>query len=143
MTALRNLTALIVGVAASMVVNMSIIIAGSAVIPPPPGIDVSNPDSLAANIHRFTPAHFAVPFLAHAVGTLAGAFVAHVVAASRRWTFAWVVGLVGLAGGIAASRMIPAPMWFVALDLLAAYLPMAWIGGTLASKARPESSAGA
>jgi hypothetical protein len=24
--------------------------------------------------------------------------------------------------------MIPAPTWFIALDLLAAYLPMAWLG---------------
>jgi hypothetical protein len=24
--------------------------------------------------------------------------------------------------------MIPAPTWFIALDLLAAYIPMAWLG---------------
>ena len=32
-----------------------------------------------------------------------------------------------LCGGVAASFMIPAPAWFIALDLLAAYLPMAWL----------------
>ena len=27
--------------------------------------------------------------------------------------------------------MIPAPAWFIALDLIVAYIPMAWIGGRL------------
>jgi hypothetical protein len=27
--------------------------------------------------------------------------------------------------------MIPAPAWFIALDLIAAYLPMAWLGAKL------------
>jgi hypothetical protein len=36
--------------------------------------------------------------------------------------------VVFLCGGVAASFMIPAPAWFITLDLLAAYLPMAWLG---------------
>jgi len=56
---------------------------------------------------------------------------------------AWVVGALGLAGGIAAARMIPAPTWFVVLDLVVAYLPMAWLGGLLAAgggRAEPRGS---
>jgi hypothetical protein len=30
--------------------------------------------------------------------------------------------------GVAASFLIPAPAWFIALDLVAAYLPTAWLG---------------
>lgn len=41
--------------------------------------------------------------------------------------FAWVIGGGFLAGGVAAAFMIPAPAWFIALDLLLAYLPMAWL----------------
>lgn len=37
-------------------------------------------------------------------------------------------------GGIAAAFMIPAPAWFVVLDLAVAYLPMAWIGGKLGDR---------
>ncbi len=29
--------------------------------------------------------------------------------------------------------MVPSPMWFNALDLIGAYLPMAWLGGKLAA----------
>lgn len=74
------------------------------------------------------------PFLAHALGTLVGALVTFRLATSRKTALAWVVGIVGLAGGIAAARTIPAPTWFVALDLLGAYLPMAWLGSMLARR---------
>jgi hypothetical protein len=139
MTALRNFLALVVGLFLGGLVNMGLVTAGPAVFPLPAGIDVTKPESLAASIHLFEPRNFVFPFLAHALGTFVGAFVAHAAAASRRWLFAWIVGVVFLGGGIAAARMIPAPGWFVALDLVAGYIPMAWFGGTLASRLRPES----
>jgi hypothetical protein len=37
--------------------------------------------------------------------------------------------------------MIPAPKWFLAVDLLLAYLPMAWLGGTLAGRLRGKPTA--
>ena len=40
---------------------------------------------------------------------------------------AYAIGAFFLLGGVAASFMIPAPGWFIALDLLAAYIPMAWL----------------
>jgi hypothetical protein len=49
-----------------------------------------------------------------------------------------VIGVVFLCGGVAASFMIPAPAWFIALDLLAAYLPMAWLGIQMGSRIRQE-----
>ncbi len=47
----------------------------------------------------------------------------------RRVTPAFVIGSVFLIFGIAMCFMIPAPAWFIALDLTVAYIPMAWIGG--------------
>jgi hydrogenase-4 membrane subunit HyfE len=84
------------------------------------------------------PKHFVFPFLAHALGTLVGALTAHLIAASRRSVFAYVIGGLNLAGGIAASFMIPAPTWFIALDLLVAYLPMAWLASKLGRTLRKE-----
>jgi hypothetical protein len=69
-----------------------------------------------------------MPFLAHAVGTLAGALAAYLIAARYKAQIAYVIGAVFLCGGVAACFMIPAPAWFMALDVLAAYLPMAWLG---------------
>jgi len=46
--------------------------------------------------------HFLLPFLAHALGTLVRAAVAFAVAGSRRSVFAYSLGLLFLAGGVAA-----------------------------------------
>jgi hypothetical protein len=91
-------------------------------------VDVNSAESLSKAMHLFEPRHFIMPFLAHAVGTFAGALAAFLIAATFRTQIAYVIGAVFLCGGVAASFMIPAPAWFIALDLLAAYLPMAWLG---------------
>jgi hypothetical protein len=127
MAIIRNIFAVVVGFVAGSVVNMVLVMVGPRIVPAPAGVDVSNAESIAASIHLFEPKHFLFPFLAHALGTFAGALVAFLIAASHRTVFAFVVGVLFLAGGIAASFMIPAPTWFIALDLVAAYLPMAWL----------------
>ncbi len=101
---------------------------------------MSDAKSLAAVIHLLAPRHFLFPFLAHAVGTLAGALAAHLVASTHRSALAYVIGALFLAGGIAAACMIPAPAWFIALDLLVACLPMAWLGTRLGRGLRPGSA---
>ena len=131
MAILRNILAVIVGLAVGAGVNMSLIVLGPLVIPPPLGVDVADAQSLSTSMHLFESKHFLFPFLAHALGTLAGALTAFLIAASYRSVFAYAVGAVSLAGGIAATLMIPAPMWFMILDLVVAYIPMAWIGTML------------
>lgn len=125
---LRNVLAVLAGLAIGGAINMAIITASPSVIPPPAGVDVTNAESLKASIHLFQPRHFVMPFLAHALGTLAGAIVAFLIAATHRARLAYVIGVVFLVGGIAAAYMIPAPAWFIALDLIVAYIPMAWLG---------------
>ena len=115
---------------------MAIITLSPSLISPPAGVDVTNAESIGKAMHLFGPRHFIMPWLAHALGTLVGAFVAYRIAASYKVRMAYAIGVFYLCGGVAASFMIPAPAWFIALDLLAAYLPMAWLGirlGTLAA----------
>ena len=131
---LRNTLAVIAGIVIGSAVNMALILAGPAIIAPPVGVDMSNADGLKAGMHLLEPRHFVVPFLAHAIGTLAGAIAAYLIAASHKASFAFTIGVVFLAGGIAASFMIPAPAWFIALDLLAAYLPMAWLATRIGAR---------
>lgn len=125
---LRNALALLAGIAIGGGVNLALIALSPSLIPPPAGVDVNSAESLSEAMHLFEPRHFIVPFLAHAVGTLAGALAAYLIAASYRAHIAYIIGAVFLCGGVAASFMIPAPTWFITLDLLAAYLPMAWSG---------------
>lgn len=124
---LRNALAVVGGVVVGGVVNMAIVTAGPALIPVPAGVNVNDPESLSSAMHLFEPRHFVMPFLAHALGTLAGSLAAWLIAATHRRAISYAIALLFLCGGIAASFMIPAPAWFIALDLLVAYVPMAWI----------------
>lgn len=131
---LRNVLALLAGIAIGGAVNMALITLGPSLVPLPPGVDPSDAESLSKAMHLFEPRHFVMPFLAHAIGTLAGAIAAYLIAATHKALLAYVIGAVFLCGGVAASFMIPAPAWFIALDLLAAYMPMAWLGIQIGSR---------
>lgn len=124
---IRNILALLAGLVIGGAVNMALITLSPSLIAPPAGVDVTNAESLAKAMPLFEPRHFLMPFLAHAIGTLVGALLAYLIAATYKARFAFVIGVAYLCGGIAATLMIPAPSWFILLDLLAAYLPMAWI----------------
>jgi hypothetical protein len=138
-TVLRYILAVIGGLVVGGGINMSLVVLGPMMIPPPPGLDVTDARSLSANLHLLEARHFVFPFLAHALGTLAGALAAFLIAGRHGSVFAYAVGAVFLAGGVAAAFMIPAPTWFIALDLLLAYIPMAWIGTMIGRRvaARP------
>ena len=81
---LRNVLAILAGIAIGGVVNMALITLSPSLIPPPAGVDVSNAESLSKAMHLFEPRHFVMPFLAHALGTLAGALAAYLIAATWR-----------------------------------------------------------
>ncbi|MGL6072849.1 MAG: hypothetical protein ACRC8S_01680 [Fimbriiglobus sp.] len=134
MKVVRNVLAVIVGLVVGGSVNMGLVMLSPIVIPPPVGVDVTDAKSLADSIHLFEPKHFVFPFLAHALGTLSGSLVAFVIAGSYRAVFAYVIGGLTLLGGIAAAFMIPAPVWFIVLDLGAAYLPMSWLATQLGKR---------
>ena len=133
--ALRGILATVLGVVVGAATNMTIILVGSRLVPPPAGVDVNDPESINAHLGEYPPIQFAVPFLAHALGTLVGAMVATLVAAGRQTIPAFIVGAMFLLGGVAMVRMLPdTPPWFIALDLGVAYLPMAWLGNRLAAR---------
>lgn len=133
-TALRIILALLAGLILGSLVNMGLIQWGGRLVPPPAGADVTTMEGLKASIHLFQPKHFLFPFLAHALGTLAGAFFAAWLAPSRRMVLALIVGGLFFVGGVISCIAIPAPRWFMAVDLVFAYFPMAWLGCKLSPK---------
>lgn len=124
----KNILAVVLGIIIGVIVNMGLILMSSSIIPPPEGADVTTTEGLKASIHLFEAKHFIMPFLAHALGTLVGAWAAARIATNRQFTFAMIIGLFFLLGGIVNSIQIPAPSWFIGVDLIFAYLPMAWLG---------------
>lgn len=130
----RNFLAVVLGFLVGGLVNMALVTAGPKVFPPPAGADMTTAAGIAAAMPQLQPEHFVFPFLAHALGTFVGAFIAYVGGRSHRTLLAGLIGGLTLFGGITAAFMIPAPAWFIAADLLLAYVPMAWLAILLGRK---------
>ncbi len=134
--------AVVAGFAIGSAVNFGLIMLGGKLIAPPAGADVSTMEGLRTSLHLFEPRHFVFPFLAHALGTLAGATTACLLSTRRTAGPAYTVGLLFLLGGIANVIMLPAPMWFNATDLVLAYLPFAWLGQRIAQGHTQRTASG-
>jgi hypothetical protein len=131
---LRNILGVVAGVIIGGAANMGIILLSSSVIPPPEGADVTTMEGLQASMHLFEPKHFLMPFLAHAIGTLVGAYIAAFIATDKKMVFALGISAWFLLGGTINVFMLPSPMWFTVVDLVFAYLPMAYVAGKLAMR---------
>ena len=131
---IRNILVVIAGAILGSAINMGIIMVSGSIIPPPNGADVTTMEGLKESMHLFQPKHFIFPFLAHALGTFAGAFLAAIIAVDHKMKFALGIGFFFLLGGITNIFMLPSPTWFTILDLIGAYIPMAYFAGKLVSK---------
>jgi len=131
---LRNILAVIIGGVVGMIVNMGIVMLGPNLIPTPEGYDPSTVESMKEGFHLLSPKHFLTPWLAHALGTLIGAFTTAKIAVSRHKMLSLFIGIFFLLGGISMIAMVPSPTWYTIIDLTGAYIPMAWLGYNLASR---------
>ncbi|HKX87283.1 MAG TPA: hypothetical protein VJL37_11475 [Flavobacterium sp.] len=136
MKMLRNILVVILGLLIGGFINMKIIVYGSSVVKYPSGVDPTNAESLKAGMHLLGFKHFMIPFIAHAIGTLIGAFIASKLGASKHFILAMIVGGFFLLGGISMVFILPAPVWFCLLDILVAYIPMAYLGWKLSGRGK-------
>jgi hypothetical protein len=128
---LRNALAVVAGFVAANLVIMVVTMSSGYVVAPPAGADMNSAEGLRAAMPRMTPLHFLMPFLAHALGALTGGLVAARAAASHRMNMALVLGGIFFVIGVVMVKLVGGPLWFIALDLVVAYVPMAWLGGKL------------
>lgn len=136
---LKNILSVILGWVVGSFVNMGLIKAGHILLPIE-GIDPDNMDALVAVMPTLSYEYFIFPFLAHALGTFSGAIVASLVAFNNKMKFALVVGVLFLIGGIMVNYMIPGPTWFAVIDIVFAYIPMAYIGSRIAERITANQS---
>ena len=129
----KNIIAIVCGWFIGSLVNMGLIEAGHTLIPIE-GLDPNDMKTLAKVMPSLSAKYFIFPFLAHALGTLIGAIVTGLIAASHKMKFSLAIGALFLLGGIAVSFILPAPIWFIACDIIIAYIPMAWLGGLIVLK---------
>lgn len=132
---LRNTLAVIAGLVVGSVVNMSILLISDSIIPAPNGADISTTEGLKATMHLFEPKHFLFPFLAHAIGTFAGALTTALIAVKHKTKLAYGIGAFFLFGGLVTNFFtLPSPIWFSLVDLIFAYIPMAYLASKIAVK---------
>lgn len=129
----RNILSVIGGWFIGSIVNMSLINLGHS-LKPIEGLDVNDMEAFAAVVPKLSAEYFIFPFLAHALGTFVGAIAAALIAGNKKRTFALVIGVLFLVGGVVVNLMLPGPIWFTALDIIFAYIPMAWFGWVLTNK---------
>lgn len=138
----RNFCAVVVGLILGGSVNMAIVMLGPVLIPLPEGVDMSDMSQFAENLQKLEPRNFIAPWLAHALGTLVGAFSAAKLSADRGWFLAVVVSCVFLMGGVTMVVGYGGPIWFAFVDLGFAYLPMGYVGAKAALARRELNVAG-
>ena len=127
----RNVLAVVFGIISGSVANMSLVNLGHYILPIE-GLDPSDMEAMVEIMPTLSYEYFVFPFLAHAVGTFVGGFLAYTIAVTKRMIFAFSIGFFFLLGGITVNLMIPGPIWFALLDIVVAYIPMAWLAGILA-----------
>lgn len=132
---MKSILLSILGLFIGAVTNGLIVQLGTQLIAAPAGQDLSTEKGLAAAMANMQPIHFLFPFLAHAIGTFLGAFFVSKMKVERSLIHAMAIGFAFLAGGIMMVISLPeTPLWFILLDLILAYLPMAYLGYRLGNK---------
>ena len=122
----KNIAIVLLGIIFGLIVNIGLIILGVTIFPPPENFETMN----AIN---WDLKYFIFPFLAHSIGTLSGALIVSKLSNKSSIILPLIVGLYFLMGGIYMITILPAPMWFVLLDVILGYIPMALLGWKLAN----------
>ena len=126
-TIIKNILVLLGGCIFGSVINMALIIAGNQLIPVADGMNLM--DATMWEIK-----YFIFPFLAHAIGTLSGAFIVAKYTVCYHMILAICIGIFFQLGGISMVFIMPAPVWFIVADLSLAYIPMGLFGWKLSGK---------
>ncbi len=133
-TTLRNILITIAGCILGSFVNGGIINISGSIIPPPEGADTQTMEGLKTSMVLFEPKHFLFPFLAHAIGTLVGAYLAARFVTAKPLRPAMIISGLFFMGGAYMVVQLPSPLWFSAVDLVGAYFPMGYLAVRLAAK---------
>jgi len=134
---IKNILAIVFGWLGGSLVNMGLIQTGHALFPIE-GVDINDMTALAEVMPTLDFKYFIFPFLAHALGTLVGAAIAYLIAANHKMKFAIAIGVLFLLGGIMVNYMLTGPTWFTVLDIVIAYIPMAYLGSSIVKKIGPK-----
>ena len=134
---LRNAAAAVAGIVTAFLLIMLVEKVGLIIYPPPADLDFSDPEAVRPYIATLPFLALLVPMIAWVVGAFAGTVVACKIGTANPLLFAAIVGGLVLAGTITNLILIPHPVWFSVVSLIA-IAAGAWIAVRVASGKNAE-----
>ena len=129
----RTILGILAGMVTAWLLIMVCQFASGRLYPPPPGMDLTQPDQLAAFIAQAPVAAMVLVVVSWVLGAFIGGWVAAKVAREHPLFAALMIGVLVLAGVVANNTMIPHPLWMTVLGVLLP-LPAAWLGARMARR---------
>lgn len=129
---IRNVAGAIAGVVTAFVLVMLIEKVGHLIYPPPTDLDFSDPEAIRPYMATLPFLALLFPMIAWVIGTFAGALLASKIGTVNPLVFAGIVGGLVLVATIANLIMIPHPVWFSIVSLVA-IAASAWFAAKIAS----------
>lgn len=127
---MRIALATILGLVASWGVNMGIL---QFFMPVKVEEGVDQYAAMLEMIESFTAVDYLIPLAAHVFGVLAGLIVARLICKTSNIPI-WIVGGLHMLGTVVNIFMIPAPTWFIIVDLVLPILIILYFLRTKKSK---------
>jgi hypothetical protein len=129
---LKNILITILALAVGLFINGGLVSLGPYIIDYPDGFDPNDVNSFEKFKDLLPISSYLLALIAHALGTLVGAFIVGKFVTTKNLWFSLGIGGFFLLGGIAANIMISGPAWFAPVDLILCYIPMGLLGWVLA-----------
>lgn len=133
----KSIIAVVLAVLLAGVVIAAVQLVNTQIFPLPPGVDFNDREAMSRAVSSMPTGGFVLLLLSYTLGALAGGWLAARMAPRRPLLHAMIVGVLLLAAGVMNFVSIPHPLWVTVVGLLI-FLPMAWLGASLA---RPRSAA--
>ncbi len=129
---IRNIGAALAGVATAVAIVFVVERIGHIIYPPPENLNFADADAMETYIATLPILALLFPMIAWVVGTFAGSLVAIRIGTANPMLFSAIVGGLILAATIANLIVIPHPMWFSIVSVIA-IAGAAWFAAKTAS----------
>lgn len=135
---IRDAAAAVAGLVVAFLLVYAVQFLGHSLYPPPAGLDQTNLEAMQDYVSTLPIPALLFPMFAYFIGTFCGTLLAGTIGTARPVIFAFIVGLLILAGTIANLIWIPHPLWFSIAAVLG-IIGSAWLAMTIAGVKRPVS----
>lgn len=126
---MRGVVAVILGLLLAFAITFAVEAVNARIYPPPPGVDLANPESVKAMMAVMPRAALIVVLVGWLVSVLAGTALAAWIARPAGWP-PLTVGILLLAAAVMNMYVIPHPAWFWVVGV-AIYPVATWLGARL------------